>query len=82
MGRFDVVLCRNVLVYLDLKTKLDVLQKLSRVLVDDGVLYLGVNESVTGIASNFRAVDASAGIYSASRADRPGALSLATKVDL
>jgi len=82
LGRFDVVLCRNVLVYLDLKTKLDVLQKLARVIVDDGVLYLGVNETVTGIASSFRAVDAKLGIYASHRADRSGAMSLATKVDL
>lgn len=82
LGRFDVVLCRNVLVYLDLKTKLDVLQKLARLLVDDGVLYLGLNETVMGVSSSFRAVDADLGIYGAHRADRPASLSLAAKVDL
>ena len=82
LGRFDAIFCRNVLVYLDLKTKLEVLQKLARVLVDDGVLYLGLNEAVTGIGTNFRAVDAGLGIYAAHRADRPVSLSLAAKVDL
>lgn len=82
LGRFDAIFCRNVLVYLDLKTKLDVLQKLARILVDDGVLYLGVNEAVSGVGTNFRAVDADLGIYAAHRADRPVSLSLAAKVDL
>jgi chemotaxis protein methyltransferase CheR len=82
LGRFDVILCRNVLVYLDLKTKLDVLQKLGRMLVDDGVLYLGLNETVMGVSSSFRAIDADLGIYAAHRADRPASLSLAAKIDL
>ena len=82
LGRFDAIFCRNVLVYLDLKTKLDVLQKLGRLLVDDGVLYLGTSETVTGISSNFRAVDHELGIYAAHRADRPASLSLAAKIDL
>jgi len=82
LGRFDAIFCRNVLVYLDLKTKLEVLQKLGRLLVDDGVLYLGLNETVMGVSSNFRAVDPNLGIYAAHRADRPSSLSLAAKVDL
>jgi chemotaxis protein methyltransferase CheR len=82
LGRFDVVLCRNVLVYLDLKTKLEVLQKLARLLVDDGALYLGLHETVMGVSSSFRAIDPELGIYAAHRADRPASLSLAVKVDL
>lgn len=82
LGRFDAIFCRNVLVYLDLKTKLDVLQKLARLLVDDGVLYLGLNETVTGVSSSFRAIDPNLGIYAAHRADRPASLSLGAKVDL
>jgi len=82
LGRFDAVFCRNVLVYFDLRTKLDVLQKIGRLLVDDGVLYLGQTESISGVGSNFRAVDANLGIYAAHRADRPASMSLAVKVDL
>lgn len=82
LGRFDAIFCRNVLVYMDLKTKLDVLQKLARLLVDDGVLYLGLNETVMGVSSSFRAIDLDLGIYAAHRADRPASLSLAAKVDL
>jgi chemotaxis protein methyltransferase CheR len=82
LGRFDAIFCRNVLVYLDLKTKHELLHKLSRVLVDDGVLYLGISETIAGVASEFRAVAPDLGIYAAHRADRPAALSLAAKVDL
>ncbi len=82
LGRFDAVFCRNVLVYLDLKTKQDVLGKLSRVLVDDGVLYLGLNETIAGVTSHFRTIVPELAIYAAHRADRPAALSLASKVDL
>ena len=82
LGRFDAIFCRNMLVYLDLKTKLNVLQKIGRLLVDDGVLYLGANETVSGVWSNFRAVDPDLGIYAAHRADRPSSLSLAAKVDI
>jgi chemotaxis protein methyltransferase CheR len=82
LGRFDAVFCRNVLVYFDLRTKLDVLQKIGRLLVDDGVLYLGQTESISGVGSNFRAVDTNLGIYAAHRADRPASMSLAVKVDL
>lgn len=81
LGIFDAVFCRNVLVYLDLKTKLDVLQKLGRLLADDGILYLGINETVMGVSSNFRAVNPSLGIYSAQQVDRPTSMSLATKFD-
>lgn len=79
LGRFDVILCRNVLVYFDLQTKLDVLQKLSRILVDDGVLYLGLNETVTGVTGNFRAVNADLGIYAAHRGNQLTSLSLANE---
>jgi chemotaxis protein methyltransferase CheR len=63
LGRFDVVLCRNVLTYFDQQTKLSTLQKLSRLLMEDGVLYVGINETVTGVSSNFAAVIADQGIY-------------------
>ncbi len=82
LGRFDAIFCRNVLTYFDLKTKLEVLQKLARLLVDDGVLYLGINETISGVTSNFRAVDPAVGIYASHRADRPASMSLAVKVDL
>jgi chemotaxis protein methyltransferase CheR len=65
LGRFDVMLCRNVLIGFDQQTKLEVLQKLGRILTDDGVLYVGVEESVTGVSGSFTPVIPNLGIYSA-----------------
>ncbi|MDH5772780.1 MAG: protein-glutamate O-methyltransferase CheR, partial [Rhodospirillaceae bacterium] len=48
LGRFDVVFCRNVLIYFDIETKKQVLDKISSVLAPDGVILLGGSESVFG----------------------------------
>jgi chemotaxis protein methyltransferase CheR len=70
LGRFDVVLCRNVMVYLDLQAKIDLLQKLSRSLADDGVLYLGTQEPLMGVSAAFRPVNRDLGIYAVHRLDK------------
>lgn len=49
LGRFDVVFCRNVLIYYDLETKRDVLKSLGDSLADDGLLVLGAAETVSGL---------------------------------
>lgn len=53
MGRFDIVFCRNVLIYFDAKTKGDILRKIRGVMADDGYLLLGASETVVGISSDF-----------------------------
>ena len=50
LGRFDLILCRNLLIYLDARTKAEVIAKLSAALVPDGVLCLGATESLMGYA--------------------------------
>jgi len=77
LGRFDLVLCRNVLPYFDMQTKFAVLQKLSRSMTDDGVLYVGLQEVLSGVSASFQAVDAALGIYAAHRPDVSKARSLA-----
>ncbi len=77
LGRFDVILCRNVMVYLDLQAKIDLLQKISRSLADDGVLYLGTQEPLTGVSAAFRPVNRDLGIYAAHRLDKVVLSSLA-----
>ena len=48
LGRFDLVLCRNLLIYLDAPTKAAVLGKLAGALAPDGSLCLGASESPLG----------------------------------
>lgn len=50
LGRFDLILCRNVLIYLDGPTKGAVLDRLAGTLAPDGFLCLGTAESSTGLS--------------------------------
>jgi chemotaxis protein methyltransferase CheR len=50
LGSFDVILCRNLLIYFDLGAKERLLAKLSRALAVDGVLSLGAAETTLGLS--------------------------------
>ena len=69
MGRFDLVLCRNVLIYFDVEQKRRILDDLARCLADDGTLFLGSAETVIGITEAFELTPGSRGLYR-----RPGGL--------
>lgn len=47
-GPFDVIFCRNVLIYFDTPTKRDIVDRLTRLVRPDGALYLGHSESLLG----------------------------------
>jgi chemotaxis protein methyltransferase CheR len=49
LGQFDVVLCRNVLIYFDTMTKKDVLDRLAAALTPGGYLFLGATETAFGL---------------------------------
>jgi chemotaxis protein methyltransferase CheR len=49
-GTFDVILCRNVMIYFAEATKRDILKRLSEVLAPDGALLLGGAETVLGLS--------------------------------
>lgn len=53
LGRFDVVFCRNVLMYLEASARVRVLQNLHRVTKRHGTLFLGGAESVSGLGQLF-----------------------------
>ena len=62
-GKFDVVFCRNVLIYFDQDTKGQVLGGISELMPDDGFLYLGGAETVLGITDKFQLVPGQRGLY-------------------
>jgi chemotaxis protein methyltransferase CheR len=68
-GQFDVVLCRNVLIYFDQPTKTDVLGRIRAQMRDDAILYLGGAETVLGVSESFRPVNGQRGLYATSHAD-------------
>ncbi|WP_119678076.1 CheR family methyltransferase [Indioceanicola profundi] len=63
LGQFDVIFCRNVLIYFDQPTKAKVLEAMSRILAPDGVLYLGGAETVLGITERFKPMEGQRGLY-------------------
>lgn len=63
LGTFDIVLCRNVLIYFDLPTKRDILTRLSRQMSDKSYLLLGAAETVVGVCDAFVANKETRGLY-------------------
>ncbi|MCP5381257.1 MAG: protein-glutamate O-methyltransferase [Kordiimonadaceae bacterium] len=64
LGSFDVIFCRNVLIYFDQQTKTEVLEKMRKLLPNDGTLFLGAAETVLGITDKFKPVQGQRGLYS------------------
>jgi chemotaxis protein methyltransferase CheR len=52
LGRFDIIFCRNVLIYFDAARKNDILNRMSRILAPDGFLTLGASESLIGLKTD------------------------------
>jgi chemotaxis protein methyltransferase CheR len=64
LGHFDIVLCRNVLIYFDIPTKRKILSGIRTVLKDDGCLFLGGAEAILDLDSSYaRQVVGQASVY-------------------
>ena len=63
LGRFDIVFCRNVLIYFDRETKADILSRIAAQMPDDGFLTLGAAETIVGLSDEFKMVTGARGLY-------------------
>ncbi|TFV68773.1 protein-glutamate O-methyltransferase CheR [Bradyrhizobium frederickii] len=63
LGTFDVIFCRNVLIYFDQDTKINIFNRLARQIEPDGFLVLGAAETVVGLTDTFRPIAERRGLY-------------------
>ena len=63
LGSFDVIFCRNVLIYFDQDTKINILNRLCRIMEPDGFLVLGAAETVVGLTDTFKPHPDKRGLY-------------------
>ena len=71
LGGFDVVFCRNVLIYFDRPTKIAVLERIARRMPEDGFLVLGAAETVVGLTDLYKPVADRRGLYAPNGPARP-----------
>ncbi len=55
LGHFDIIFCRNVLIYFEPDRKAEILNRMSRLLAEDGLIVLGASESVLGLSTRLAA---------------------------
>ena len=63
LGTFDVVFCRNVLIYFDQDMKINIFGRLARLMEPDGFLVLGAAETVVGLTDVFKPLPDRRGLY-------------------
>jgi chemotaxis protein methyltransferase CheR len=66
LGTFDVIFCRNVLIYFDQDTKVNIFCRLAKATESDGFLVLGAAETVVGLTDVYKPYPERRGLY------RPG----------
>jgi chemotaxis protein methyltransferase CheR len=76
LGSFDIVFCRNVLIYFDRPTKRMVLESILRQMPRDGLIYLGGAETVFGITDQLTPLPGGTGVFAHAPIRRPNALSM------
>ena len=64
LGMFDVVFCRNVLIYFDQPTKVGIFERIAYTVERDGYLILGAAETVVGLTESFKPIPDRRGLYS------------------
>ncbi|WMR32888.1 protein-glutamate O-methyltransferase CheR, partial [Metapseudomonas otitidis] len=62
LGKFDIVFCRNVLIYFSADVKKDILTRIHATLKPGGYLFLGASEALNGLPDLYQMVQCNPGI--------------------
>lgn len=62
LGKFDIVFCRNVLIYFSSKSKQDILERITKTLNPAGYLCLGGSESLSEVSGKYDIIRTSGGV--------------------
>lgn len=71
LGRFDVVLCRNALMYMDVARRRHILARIARQMPDDGYLMLGAAETLVNLSDDFAPEPGYPGLFRRVPAEAP-----------
>ncbi len=63
LGKFDIIFCRNVLIYFSAERKTDILNRMALALNPEGYLFLGASETITGYTEAFEMVRSPEGVF-------------------
>lgn len=63
LGKFDIIFCRNVLIYFSPERKSDILNRMAKSLNPRGYLFLGASETITGYSDAFEMVRSPQGVF-------------------
>ena len=63
LGKFDIIFCRNVLIYFAAERKKDILKRMAQALNPGGFLFLGASETVMGYSDAFEMIRSASGVY-------------------
>lgn len=66
LGKFDIIFCRNVLIYFDQPTKKDIMERMDKLMAPDAYFFLGGAETVLGITDTLKAIPEQRGLYAKS----------------
>ena len=62
LGKFDIIFCRNVLIYFSPEMKRQIFSNFAKVANKDGYLMLGASESINGLTDEFKMNRCASGI--------------------